>query len=282
MRSSTTLSLSILILLALPSCVSSWPGLDDPTLTIAPEYTALRMKGKTRMESGIPPTRNSNLTVQDLGADGREDNIGIRLSYGNDTSGFDFHYNRFEAHSSGLGEARDAWGAIPAPSGSPLTPDEVDTRVTMDEFRARYIASFTMWEDEDLEDYWFTAGVGLQVGHKEMTFDVRGITSNTGQKILIKDDLSPMLAIRLQAQRGQLGVRLDAAINDDWSVGTGNLTGRFYDVSLVASYYLDAQDLTVFAGYRRFNITSRGNEAHLEFDTDFVLDGYLLGVQFIF
>ncbi len=276
----TLIPLCVAAFSALSSC-AAWPGLDDPTLTISPEYTALRMTGKTRMESGTPSTRRAYLSVADLGANDREDNVGLRLSYGDGASGFDLHYGRFEAHSAGTGVALDDWGDIPGPSGAPPTPEQVDTRVTMDEFRARYIASFCVYENED-EEEWLKVGFGLQVGHKEMTFDVRGINTDTGQKIHIKDDLSPMLALRIAGQRGPLGIGLEIAYNDDWSIGTGDIEGEFYDVTIQASYFLEAQDLTVFAGYRRFDIPARGDEGGHEYDTDFTLDGYILGFRFAF
>ena len=276
----TLITLCVVACTALPGC-AAWPGLDDPTLTVSPEYTALRLTGETRMESGSPPAKGNYLSVADLGASDREDNLGVMLSYGEDASGFDLHYGRFEAHSSGSGVAFDAWGNIPGPSGTPSMPEQVDTRVTMDEFRARYVASFLLYEDDD-EEAWLRAGAGLQLGHKEMTFDVRGINSGTAQKIEIKDDVSPMLAVRIAGKRGPIGLNIDFAYNPDLSFGTGDLHGAFYDLTILANYFLEAQELTVFAGYRRFDIPARGHEGINEFDTDFTLDGYILGFKFEF
>ena len=77
----TLITLCVVATAALPSC-ATWPGLDNPTLTVSPEYTAFRMTGTTRMESGSPPTKGDNLSVADLGASDREDNLGVMLSYG--------------------------------------------------------------------------------------------------------------------------------------------------------------------------------------------------------
>jgi hypothetical protein len=254
---------------------AAWPGLDDPLLSIAPEYTLFQMTGQTRMEAGPPNLgRRGKNSVAQLGADDREDNIGVRASYGDGVSGFEFHYGRFESHSSQTGLALNDWGNIPR-------GEVVDTRVTMDEFRLRYIAAMGLYEGED-EDEWLQAGVGVQLGHKEMTFDVRGVSTGVGQKIEIKDDISPMLAVRVAGHRGPWGVTLDLAYNYDWSLGTGDITGAFYDASVRVSYYLEAQDITVFGGYRRFDIPARGRDGILEYDVDFTLDGYVFGFEFDF
>jgi hypothetical protein len=260
---------------SLTSC-ASWPGLDDPFISIAPEYTLFRLKGQTRMEAGTPNFgRRGENSVSDLGADDREDNVGIRATYGDGASGFEFHYARFESHSSQTGVAKNEWGVIPL-------GETVDTRVTMDEFRLRYIAAWALYSGADDEE-WIKAGVGLQLGHRELSFDIRGISSGVGQKIQIKDDITPMLAVRIAGRQGPWGVTIDLAYNHDWSFGTGDFNGSLYDGSIRASYYVEAQDVTIFGGYRRFNLPARGGMAggH-EFDTDFTVDGYVLGFEYVF
>lgn len=255
---------------------ASWPGMENPTLALAPKIALLRMTGATRMQSpgGSGPTTNPPSGVEQLGAGKRDEELGVALTYGDGFSGFEADYMLLDMQTSTLGVTAAPWGSIPGGVA-------VDTKILMDELRLRYIAQLFEWTDED-DEYWFKAGAGIQLAHHEMNFTVRQDGTSNSQKIEIKDDLSPYLALRLAGGRGAATVTLDLNGNDGWEFGTGDLDGQFYDVSVQANYYFEAQDLTVFGGYRRFDIPASGSQGPFRFDTDFTLDGLFFGLRFVF
>jgi hypothetical protein len=248
--------------------------MDDPSWSLAPELALFQLTGRTQMQSVAPPFLRGVQTLDNFGAGNRDEQLGVRLSYGAGFSGFDLDYHRSDMHSTEIGRTTEDWGAIPAGT-------DVTSRILMEEIRLRYVAAIYDWADAETEG-WFKAGVGLQLAHREIDFTARDVNSTNAQRIAIKDDVAPMLAVRLAAGRGPLDVTLDYAINDDWGFGTGDFDQRFYDLSVRASYFLEAQDLTLFGGYRRFDIPSRGNEQGLEYRTDFTFDGLFFGLRFIF
>lgn len=259
--------------LLLCSC-SSWPGLEDPSLSIAPRMSLLKMQGRTRMQSGAPPANNLSSGVERVGAGERDEELGLRIGYGDGFSGFEAEYMFLDTEATKIGQTEAPWGSIPFGV-------DVRSKSIMDEIRLRYIAGLFSWTDED-EENWFKAGLGAQFTHREMNFTITQDGTDNSQKIEIKDDLSPMLAARLAGGRGPWSVQADFAINDDWAFGTGNLEGRFTDMQARANYYFEDQDLTLFAGYRRFEIPATGNEGDLRYDVDFTLDGLFFGFSFQF
>ena len=77
-------------------------------------------------------------------------------------------------------------------------------------------------------------------------------------------------------------ITVDYAFHGDWSLGTGDLRGRFDDFSILASYFVEGQDLTIFGGYRRFEVPAQGHEGIFQYEVDFTFDGYVFGVEFLF
>ena len=228
-----------------------------------------RMTGKTRMQPGAQPS-----TMGQLAAGKRDEDPAARISYGDGFSGFDLDYLLLDMKTPTVGQTQDVWGSIPAGV-------DVLTEVKLEEIRLRYIAGLYDYQDED-EEKWFKAGLGVQLGHKELSLDVRQDGTSNSQKIKPTDDVTPYIAFRLAGGRGPIGVTADFAYNDDWAIGTGDLEGRMFDLEIRASYYIEAQDLTLFGGYRRFDIPASGNEGPNRYDIDVTVDGYFFGFQFVF
>ena len=269
-------ALTALLAGSLAGC-ASWPGLQDPTLSIAPKIALYQARGTTQMTH--KNAQQSAQSLQSLGSGSRDEELEARVTYGDGFSGFDVDYLILNMESTELGETTQGWGTV-------RSGETVNSLMAMDEVRLRYIARLP-WEygDEDTET-WLKAGAGLQLTHRELNLTVTEIDGsgsvNNSQKIEIKDDLSPMLAVRLAGGRGPLDLMIDYAINSDWGIGTGDLKKQFFDLSIQANYYLEAQDLTLFGGYRRFDIRARGNEGPAEYRADFTFDGLFFGFRFQF
>lgn len=261
---------------ALGSC-ASWPGFEDPVVTLAPKISLFRVRGTTQMAQNNVAQQPQ--TIRDLGMGARDEELAARLSYGDGFSGFDIDYLLVRMESTTEGRASQNWGSI-------RQGETVNSGLTMDEIRLRYIGQLP-WDylSED-EATWFKAGIGLQLAHRELSFRVNEVNGsgsiNNSQSIEIKDDLSPMLAVRLAGGRGPVNLQVDYAVNDDWGIGTGDFEKRFFDLSIQLNYYLEAQDLTLFGGYRRFDIRARGTEGSSEYRTDFSFDGLYFGFRFLF
>jgi hypothetical protein len=251
--------------------------LKDPSLTVAPKISLYRVHGTTQMQHNN--VAQAAQTAQDLGTGTRDEELAGRLSYGDGFSGFDLDYLVLSIESTEPGQAKQGWGTI--------RPGEaVNSSIDMDEVRLRYIAILPWGYGDEDSEIWFKTGAGLQLTHREFNFTVTETNgtggTNNSQKIEIKDDLSPMLAVRLAGGRGPLDMQIDYAVNGDWGLGTGDLNNWFFDFAVQANYYLEAQDLTLFGGYRRFDIRAKGSEGSAQYRTDFTLDGLFFGFRFLF
>ena len=77
-------------------------------------------------------------------------------------------------------------------------------------------------------------------------------------------------------------MQIDYSVNGDWGLGTGDMNNWFFDFAIQANYYLEAQDLTLFGGYRRFDIRAKGSQGSAQYRTNFTFDGLFFGFRFLF
>ncbi|MEE2886257.1 MAG: hypothetical protein VX951_02385 [Planctomycetota bacterium] len=278
MKNPHTTSRPLLLLLAgsLASC-ATWPGLEDPSLSISPKMNLFRVHGDTRMQHNNVP--QDSQSIESLGGGRRDEELAARMTYGDGFSGFDIDYLLLDMESTELGTTNQGWGTV-------RQYETVNSRLAMDEVRLRYIAQLPWEYLSDGEEIWLKAGVGMQLVHRELNLTVTEVSGsggvNNSQKIEVKNAASPMLAIRLAGGSGPLDVLVDYAVNDDWRIGGGDFKKRFFDFAIQANYYLEAQDLTLFGGYRRFDVRAHGSEGPAEYQTDFTFDGLFFGFRFQF
>lgn len=271
MRSASALPALVLSLLA--GCAAV-PGLDDPRVEFAPYYAAYRLGGDTSLQSGSGGSVVSNAPIDTsaFALNRRDDDYGGSLSLGDGFSGFDLHYLKLEMKALSATPLPAGWGALDA-------GDLVRTQVDLDEWRLRYIARvFAHETDNELSA---RLGLGAALAHRDLDFDAVEINSARRQTLHLEDDGVAYAAARAELGYGAMTLRADYAFSSDWTFG-GEWHGDFHDLELAANYLFADQDLAVFAGYRRSELPARGQQSGLDFDADFVLDGFFVGVRFGF
>ncbi len=128
-------------------------------------------------------------------------------------------------------------------------------------------------------------GIGAAITHREGEFEVFRVTpqGNSGdqQKFDFKDDGLPYGTARARIDYMNLGLQVDYAINPDLTFGS-DFDGNMQDLEVTLSYNFIDQGIALTAGWRRSEIPAEGREGSLAFDTDFRLEGFVLGLAATF
>ncbi len=254
---------------------SGVPGLEYPQIALAPQYTSLRWSGRAQMQSsdGSGGVRqNPPVAHRELGLGHHDDDAGIAIECGDGFSGADFGYLRLDQYSTLPGTLSSDFGGL-------MAGDAVTARVTMDELRLRYVAALLDVAAESGVGFELGAGAALAHRNVKMRFEQSG--GARGQRLALRDDGVPYLAARARLSYRVFGLRADYAISPHAAFG-GDFDGTLWDLEVLGTFTFTDQDLTAFGGYRRSALPARGSEGGFAYDTDFSLDGWVLGVRFIF
>ena len=261
------------ILLGAGGC-ASWPGLDNPQISLAPYLALYTLEGQARMQSaaGGAIVNNAAMPIATLGLRERDDDWGGTLAIGDGFSGFELSYLRLDMDDTETGTLTADFGAVPAGT-------VVNATAKMDEFRFGYVAQAFLWEND--QGLYAKLGGGLTLVHRELDFVVQQEDGPARQAIRAKDVGLPYLKGRLDVGYRQFGIDVDYAWNPDLELG-GDFSGTLQDLEVVAHFTLEDQDLTLYAGYRRSDLPASSREGPFRYDADFELEGFFLGIRFSF
>jgi hypothetical protein len=264
---------AVTALLCLGGC-STIPGLEEPRITLIPQVALLEIEGDTMMQSnsGGPIANNPEMELRQFGLGDRDSEFGGTVRMGDGFSGIDVSVLTFDHKTSRDGSLSQDWGDL-------LQGDVVKTEFDGLELRARYIAQLFEYETEN--NVVFRLGAGLALAHREFTLRAREASGVRRQQIDMKDNGVPYIAARGQVRYMGFGLEMDYAISPDITFG-GDFDGVLQDLELMGTYTFEDQDLTVYAGYRRSYLEANGNEGPLVYEVDFIIDGYVLGIEFTF
>ncbi len=255
----------------LASC-SLIPGLPNPTSTFEPRMELPKLKGKTSRHSASGP--NAPIDVPSFGLGSTDEEFGGVFSYGNGFSSIDFGYMKFDMSTTQHRALPNDWGTL-------LKDDSVAGSLGMEEFRLRYITEIWSQSFHDQEPLTLRLGVGGVLAHREMTFEAIESTGARRDKVRAKDNGLPYLAMRAAVDYQGFSLCANYALNPDLNFGA-EFDGVQQDLELIGRYVLEDQDMILFFGYRRQNLSSSGHSGDFDFATDFVIDGFLLGFQIPF
>lgn len=269
----------ICVLASIPGC-ASLPGFDSPELSFAPQLILYELQGDATMQSALGNPTGS-IDTRDFGADDRDSSFGGVLGYGDGFSGLEVTYYRYDLDGNDTGTLASDFGNIPAGSTvrSEFTMNEIRLGYTAEVFRS----NFTIREDED--DLLLRLGLGAAITHREGEFKVFRVpaqgNSQDQQKFDFKDDGLPYASARARIDYLSFGLQLDYAINPDLTFGS-DFDGSMQDLEVTLSYNFIDQGIALTAGWRRSEIPAKGREGALTYDTDFRLEGFILGLSATF
>ncbi len=270
---------TLLAVACLPTACSSVPGFDDPEITIEPRMYLVRHEGKARMQSvtGGQIINNAAMDTSRLGQFERDESYGGVMAVGDGFSGLEASFNKFEIDDSKEAVLTTDFGALQG-------GDVVNSDMEYDEYRLAYVAeiyqhAFEIGEEEEI--LW-QLGAGGAMAHRAGDFNVREIGGEmASQEIDFRDDGTPYLQLRTRASWRNFSAQLDWAFNPDLHWG-GDFEGQMHDIEVLLRYQLEAQNLSVVAGYRWSDLPFSGQDEGLRYDADFRVEGYVLGVKFGF
>jgi len=252
---------------------SSWPGFDRPHAEAGAYVAFYQLNGRVQMQSDTPQGIQDNLgmRLEQFGLDERDDDVGGFLNIGDGFSGLDVDYLKVTMKNAAPGPLSEGFGVL-------QPGDLVTTKMELDEWRARYVASILDHTFRDGPRLEF--GIGAAMAHRDLEFFPKRATGE-GQILTAKDAGVPYLAARLRGSYGAVSLDLDWAWNDGFDLG-GDFEGRLQDVELTGRYDFPGQDVMLFVGYRFSELPAKGHEGPLAYRADFRLEGYLVGLQLRF
>ena len=270
--------LALALLLVAPSC-ASLPGMQDSSVTLSPRYYRYELRGKARMQSvsGGSIVENAPVSASQLGQNHHDDDIGAVLAIGDGFSGFDLEYQKIEIEDTSAGVLTSDFGRLP--SGT-----IVNSEFAMDEYRVGYVAELFDHEFELSDDDYLRIriGPGLTVAHREGKLKVISeLDPIQNENLKFGDDGVPYLGLRARAEWRSASLQIDWDYNPDLTFG-GDFDGELHDVEVLGRYGLESQVVTFLAGYRWSDLQMTSTAVGLRYDTDFRMEGWVLGVEFRF
>ncbi|MHC4516012.1 MAG: hypothetical protein ACYTGW_08270 [Planctomycetota bacterium] len=270
------LTLSLLAALT-PAC--TWlpdfeTGFDDPTFAVHPRYTQYEVEGKTRMqfESGGTIFNGDVIDLTDMGLGDHESDFGGGVSYGDGFSGL-----RFDALL--MDQKPKNTEILPANYGELLAADSVRSEFEMQEYRFSYTAQVYEFEHEE-DEWWVKVGIGPMLTYVQTKLKVQSTTTTRAESLELQGGI-PFPAVTVRGGLGPFSATAMYAYNDDVAFGS-DLEGSFQDVEVRAEYYLEDQDLTIFAGWRRLDVSGSKYDEGLQGDADYKISGVFLGLRWQF
>ena len=268
-----TLTLPVGLLVAMPAC--SWlPGFDDPEFGLHPYYTQYEVEGRTSMQFrvGSIVVNGSTIQLTDMGMGDHESDFGGGITYGDGFSGLRFDVLIMDQKPKNT-------ELLPARYGDLLANDPVRSHFKMQEYRLAYTAQVYEFQHEE-DEWWVKLGVGPILSYQQIKFRVDSTTDTRKESFTFEGGI-PFPAVTVAAGLGPVSVTAIYAYNHDVATG-GDLEGTFQDVQVRADYYLEDQDLTIFAGWRRLDIGGAQSDNGLEVEAEYKISGAFLGLEWRF
>ncbi|MHC5062905.1 MAG: hypothetical protein ACYTG5_02890 [Planctomycetota bacterium] len=251
--------------------------MDTPELHFSPQVLLYTLEGDAEMQSAFG-NLTTDMDTRNFGADDRDSDYGGVISYGDGFSGFEVAYFNYDMDSKDRGVLISDFGTVPGAS-------VVNSTFKMNEYRLGYTAqifeqSITIREDQD--DLMARVGIGAAMVHRDGRFKVEQVISPViSERIHFKDSGAPYFSARGEVEWLNASLRVDYAINPDISFG-GDFEDTMQDLEFTLEYSFPDQGVSIFAGWRRSELPAEGREDGLRYETDFRLEGYVLGLSATF
>ncbi len=250
------------------------PGLNEPKVSLVPQYSVLKVEGDTAMQSNSPggPTNNPEQSLDNFGMGSFDEDIGGMVRVGDGFSGLDLGYLRLDNSDTRTGQLTANWGNL-------LAGDTVNSRLEGDELRLRYMGQVIDYENES--SFLADLGFGGVLAHRQLTFRTTAQNAARTQNVSMSDN--GVFYIATRARIGYYGFALtgDYAISPKMNFG-GDFDGTLQDAELTLSYTFTDQNVTLAAGYRWEDLPAEGNEGGLDWKMDLRIQGYVLGIEVTF
>ena len=257
------------------SACAGLPGFDDPEFGAHPYYTLYEVEGRTNMQYQVGSSifDSSSIQLTDIGMGDHQSDFGGGVTYGDGFSGLALDTLLMEQKPKNTEILPANYGVIPA--GEP-----VRTEFKMTEVRMSYTAQVYEFQHEE-DEWWVKLGVGPMLSYERIKLRV-GSTSDTAiAESFTLDGGIPFPVVTVAAGRGPVSVTTTFAYNHDIAIGS-DLEGTFQDIQVRASYYMEDQDLTIFAGWRRLDVGGSETVGGLKAEADYKISGGFLGLEWRF
>lgn len=252
------------LLVAMPSC-SSLPGFEDPQFAVHPVFTLYKVEGRVGTPSPL-------IQVSDLGLGDPESDFGTGATYGDGFSGL-----KFDALI--MDQKPRKTELIPGNYGPILASEGVRSEFRMHAYRLSYTALLYEYENEE-DEWWVKAGITPMLSYQQIKFRVDSTTTPSSYRFNLEGGI-PFLGATVAAGRGPLTVTAFYGYNDDAAFNT-DYDGTFHDVDIRANYYFEDQDITLFAGWRRLDLSGSKTTNGYSVESDFTISGVFLGLELTF
>ena len=247
----------------------------EPRLQVSPYYAVYELRGKVNVSTdpggGAPLQTNPPQEMSLFGQDHHEDDVGIRVEFGDGFAGLRADYYRLDMTTSQNGILPADWGAL-------LSGDVMRMNADMDELRLSWVEPLTQidttWRDEDLTIRF--AGGG-EFAYRDLNLRAQTDDTVRRQNISISGE-TISLAARARAEWRDFTLDVDYAISPDFTV-SGDYTGVNQDLELRGSYEIPGRDVTFFAGYRYSTLEADGNAGMVPYSTELEIDGFQFGMM---
>ena len=274
-----TISRSTLSLLAGSALAASCtlPGFEDPQLSAEAFLTVYEFSGRTEMASPGTPVAQANpaQNLNDFGHDETDDGWGARIAVGDGFSGLQAQIIQVDNLTTDRGTLIADYGVLPVGS-------EVATAIDLLELELGYIGKLYEHDFELYdEDLTFRIGAGGSLVHRQLRFVAEEVATDIPQQNALDENLLPYVRVRARGDYRNVGLQFDFGLNPDIDLGD-EFEGVQTDFEARLDYTFEAQNVTLFASWRRVELEGRAVEDGLPFAHEFALQGFMLGARVTF
>ena len=265
-----------LLLLPLAAC-GSLSMAAEPRVLVAPYLAVYQLRGELAMQNdpGTGPVDNQSQRLRDLGQGQHQEDIGVRVDFGDGFGGLRVDYLHLAMDPAGDGVLTDDFGQL-------LAGDVVSSSAKLDEVRALYLVP--VWSERAnlyQRPFDFKLALGGGLAHRDLGLHVVTPGGSRAQSLHIDDDGVGCAGARFRAGWRSVQWDVDYTIAPGTSFG-GDFDGVQHDLETRFTYTVPFQDVSLFAGYRYCKLPVDGTEGGLGFDGDLVVEGYFFGVTVSF
>lgn len=254
---------------------NTFPVMADPRIAVSPYLSEYRLLGNVAIQNdpGTGPENNAAQSLRTFGFGSHEDDVGVRADIGDGFAGLRLDYYRLTMNTARTGVLTDDFGAL-------VSGDIVGMAATMDEFRLG-------WTESILGEKFTFRGQPLQLrlaiggvyAHRDLAMHMRSDDGLRRQDVHNGGDAF-YPKVHFRADLRHVALDLEYAIAP--GLVTGDFDGTQQDFEARLSYSVPFQDVTLFAGYRYSELSAKGDEGGLAFDSDLELSGYQFGLLVTF